>query len=139
MCRIYGFEVLVAAGTGLVFQNAYAIAVAKVGDNIRDKTKTIGFINVAQIGTIAIALAIAGALFQNLGFRSLKSAFAGYDFPDEYVRSALAGKLSPIFTSANEEVIRIATVTVAETIRKIFGTVIAGGTVVLVSGLLLPF
>jgi hypothetical protein len=74
IARIYGYEVLIAAGTGLVFQNAYAVAVAKVAR--KDSAKAIGFINVAQIGTIAIALAIAGSLFQNLGFSALKSALA---------------------------------------------------------------
>lgn len=131
--HIYGYEVLIAAGTGLVFQNAYAVAAAKVPDH--DKAKAIGFINVAQIGTIAIALAISGSLFQNLGFRALKSAFEGYNYPDDYVRSALAGTISPIFSSANPEVIHIAVVTVANTIRRVFGVAIAAGAITFTSAL----
>jgi hypothetical protein len=50
--KIYGYEILLAAGLGLVFQNAYAVAAAKVAR--KDQSKAIGFINVAQIGTIAI-------------------------------------------------------------------------------------
>jgi MFS family permease len=133
--HIYGYEILIAAGTGLVFQNAYAVAAAKVPD--KDKAKAIGFINVAQIGTIAIALAIAGSLFQNLGFKSLKSAFEGYHYPDDYVRSALAGNISPIFSSANPDVIHIAVVTVATTIQRVFGVVVAAGALTFASALLM--
>jgi hypothetical protein len=135
--HIYGYEALIASGTGLVFQNAYAVAAAKVAS--KDKPKAIGFINVGQIGIMAIAPAIAGSLFQNLGFRALKSAFAGYGFPDDYVRSALAGHMSPVFSSADEKVIHIAVVTVARTIQRVFGTVIAAGAVVLISALLMRF
>ena len=49
-------------------------AAAKVDK--KDHPKAIGFINVGQIGTIAIALSIAGCLFQNVGFNDLKHAFA---------------------------------------------------------------
>jgi hypothetical protein len=135
--HVYGYEVLIAAGCGLIFQNAYAVAAAKVPK--KDEANALGFINVAQIGTMAFGLSIAGCLFQNLGFQSLKKDFASYHFPDEYIRSALAGRISPVFESANEEVIRIAVESVAGTIQKLFGTVIAAGAVVFVSGLLMPF
>jgi hypothetical protein len=134
---VYGCEVLIAAGCGLVFQNAYAVAVAKVPK--KDESNALGFINVAQIGTMAFALSIAGCLFQNLGFHSLKKDFASYHFPDEYVRSALAGRISPVFSSANEGIIRIAVASVADTITRLFGTVITAGAIVLVSGLLMPY
>jgi hypothetical protein len=135
VARIYGYEILIAAGTGLVFQNAYSVAAAKVAR--KDTAKAIGFINVAQIGTIAIALAIAGSLFQNLGFSALKSAFTHYNFTNDYVRSALAGSISPVFKSADPEVINIAITTVATTVQRVFGTAVAAGAVMLVSGLLM--
>lgn len=64
--RIYGYKILVAAGTGLAFQNAYAIAAAKVPKE--EKNNAVGFINVAQMGSTAIALSIAGAKYENAGF-----------------------------------------------------------------------
>jgi hypothetical protein len=135
--HIYGYEIIIAAGIGLVFQNAYAVAAAKVPP--ADQPKAIGFINTAQIGTIAIGLAIAGSLFQNLGFHELKSAFAGRGFPDDYVRSALAGSISPVFASADEEVVHVAVVAVAKTIRKVFSMLAAGSAMVVVSSLLMKF
>jgi hypothetical protein len=135
--RIYGSEILVAAGTGLVWQNAYTVAVSKVSP--KDVPKALGFINLAQLGTVSISLAIAGSLFQNLGFRELKRAFVGYPYPDDYLRSALTGRISPVFSSADEKVIRIAILAVAETIRKVFAPAIAGGALLIVSSLLMRF
>jgi Na+/melibiose symporter-like transporter len=135
--HLYGYEVLIAAGTGLVFQNAYAVAAAKVSET--DRANAIGFINVAQIGTIAIALAIAGSLFQNLGFSAIDAALASYNFPDDYIRSALAGGISPIFSSTDPHVAEIAVSAVAGTIQRLFGTVIAAGAVMLVGAFLMPW
>lgn len=135
--KIYGYEILIAAGCGLAFQNAYAVATAKVSK--AEESNALGFINVAQIGTMAFGLSIAGCLFQNLGFHTLKRDLAAYNLPDEYVRSALAGRISPVFASADEEMIRIAVGSVASTIQRLFGMVISAGAVVFVSGLLLPF
>jgi hypothetical protein len=135
--RIYGYEILVAAGAGLPFQNGYAIAGAKVAK--KDRASAIGLINVAQIGFMALSLAIAGTLFQNLGYQSLKHALADFHFPDDYVRSALAGQISPIFKSADSEVIDVTVRAIVSTIRRVFGMLIGTGAVLLVSGLLMPW
>lgn len=137
--QIYGYEILVAAGIGLAWQNAYSVATEKVFP--KDVPKAIGFINLAQLGTISISLAIAGSLFQNLGFHELKNAFAdsGYRLPDDYIRSALAGRISPVFSSADQGIAHVAVVAVAETIRKLFGPVVAAGALVTVSALLMKF
>jgi hypothetical protein len=138
--RIYGCEILVAAGVGLAWQNAYSVGAAKVSSP-KDVPKVIGFINLAQLGTISISLAIAGSLFQNLGFHELKDAFAdsSHGFPDDYIRSALAGRISPVFSSADQGIIHVAIGAVAETIRRIFGLVVAAGVLVTVSSLLMRF
>ncbi|RFU26287.1 hypothetical protein B7463_g10061, partial [Scytalidium lignicola] len=135
--RIYGYEILVAAGGGLCWQNAYAVAVVNVSS--KDSSKALGFINLAQLGSISISLAIAASLFQNLGFLELRKAFADYPYPDDYIRSALGGRISPVFSSADETVISIAIVAVAKTIQKTFALVIAGGALTLVSSLLMRF
>lgn len=135
--RIYGYEVLAAAGSGLSFQIGYAIAASKVAE--KDRAAAIGLINVAQIGCMAISLAIAGTLFQNLGFHSLRSAFASYNFPDDYVRSALGGNISPIFKSNDSAVVEIAVRTIVDTIRRVFGMLIGAGAVLFVSSLLMPW
>jgi hypothetical protein len=72
-----------------------------------------------------------------LGFNFLKNSLGGFGFPDEYLRSALAGTISPVFTSGNQQVAQIAVNTVAFTISRVFGTVIAAGALLLVSSILM--
>ncbi len=129
--QVYGYEALIAVGTGIVFQNAYAVASAKVPDS--EKPNAIGFINVSQIGTIAIALAMAGALFQNLGFSALKDALSEFGLPDGALRSALAGTGSSILRGTSPEMSALAIGAVADTISKVFALVMAAGALVLVS------
>lgn len=135
--RIYGYEAIAASGIGLLFQIGYAVAVAKVRPE--DVPKAICYINVAQIGSVAVALAIAGTLFQNVGVHELEKAFAGRGFPKEFVQSALAGSLSPVFSSHDEAIIQLAIGAVATTIRKIFSTVAAAGALGVVCAALMRF
>jgi hypothetical protein len=128
---IYGFEILIATGSGLTAQIGYSVAAAKVSP---DSVPTaIGFINVAQIGTIAIALSLSGSLFQNVGFRKLSSALAGYGFDDAALRDALAGAQSTILQQGSETVVKLAIEAVVSTISRIFILIITAGAVMLVS------
>jgi hypothetical protein len=124
---IYGFEVLIAIGTGLVFQTGYSVAAAKVDP------ASIGFINVVQIGSIAIALSISSALFQNLGYRYLSHALASYNFPEVVVRSALAGTQSVVLSHEGAVVRRLAIDAIVMTIDKVYAVVIAAGALTIVS------
>ncbi|WPH05127.1 Hypothetical protein R9X50_00802900 [Acrodontium crateriforme] len=116
--KIYGYEVLIAAGTGLMFQNAYAVAAEKVDD--KDKPNAIGFINTSQIGTIALALSIAACLFENLGFQFLQNTLVGSGLPDAALRSALAGADSQLLSGIDAHTAELIVDTVAFTISRIF-------------------
>ncbi|KAK5947715.1 hypothetical protein OHC33_011269 [Knufia fluminis] len=70
VAKVYGYEVLIAAGAGLTFQNAYAVTASKARKD--DTSNAIGCINTSQIGTTALALAIASCLYQNLGVELLR-------------------------------------------------------------------
>lgn len=91
--------------------------------------------NVAQIGLLAIALSIAGSIFQNVGFSDLKAALAAHHFSDSDIRNALAGAQSTILTQGDEKVIGIAVNSIAGTISKLFALVIAAGSLVIVSSI----
>ena len=128
---IYGYEVLIAVGVGLIFQTGYTVAAAKVDP--KDVPAAIGFINVAQIGSIAISLSISGAIFQNLGYAYLRDALASYDFSEASLRSALAGAKSVVL-SGDDTVIRgLAIDAIIATIDKLYALVLAAGAVVFVS------
>ncbi|OQE20977.1 hypothetical protein PENFLA_c015G09244 [Penicillium flavigenum] len=133
--NLYGFEVLVGAGCGLTFQAAYSIALSKSGP---DKANSvISFINVAQLGGGALALAIAGTVFQNVGFNTLQSALSGRGYSTGEIREALAGGYSAILTDGTPEVRAIASDAIGSTIAKVFGISIGGAATVLVTGLLM--
>ena len=126
---IYGFEVLIAVGVGLVFQTGYNVAAAKV-DPV-DVPASIGFINVAQIGSIAIALSVSGALFQNLGYTYLSEVLASYEFSDDVLRSALAGIESVVLNREGLVVRGLAIDAIVRTIDKLYALVLAGGALTL--------
>lgn len=128
---IYGFEILIAVGIGLIFQTGYSVAAAKVSpENV---PASIGFINVAQIGSIAISLSISGAVFQNLGYSYLRSALASYGFSEAALRSALAGTQSAVLGQEGEVVRGLAVEAIVKTIGRLYVLVMAGGALTFVS------
>ena len=132
---IYGYEVLVAIGTGLTMQIAYSVAVAKVKKH--DVQNAIGFINVAQIGTLAISLSIAASLFQNRGYINLNEALQGYGFSEQELRGALAGARSAVLAGGDALVKAKAIGAIVKTMDSIWILVIVAGAVSLVSGVLM--
>lgn len=135
VARIYGYEILIAAGTGIVFQNAYAVASAKV--TMEDKANAIGFINVSQVGLIAIALSVAGCLYQNLGFDFLKDSLAQYNLSDDAIKAALGGLGARSLAGAPPELLQTVVDTVAYTIARVFGMGIAAGALMFVASFLM--
>ncbi|CAD0105869.1 unnamed protein product [Aureobasidium uvarum] len=132
---IYGYEVLMAFGAGMSMQVAYSVAVA-IADKI-DTLNAVGFINVAQIGSLSIGLSIAGCLYQNLGFDNIKNALASYSFSDTEIRAALGGAHSAILASGDLVLQRLVLGAIAATLRDIWILTIVAGAVALVSGVLM--
>jgi hypothetical protein len=132
---IYGYEVLVAAGCGLTFQNAYAVASAKVAQ--RDKLNAIGFINTAQIGSTALALAIASCLYQNLGVRFLRDALSESGVSEQALRAMLGGAASQALGSVTPEVAAKAIETILYTISRVFALGIGAGALLICVSLLM--
>lgn len=132
---IYGFEVLVAAGAGFTMQMGYTISASKVKP--AQAAEAIGFINVAQIGSAAVTLAISGAIFQNVGLSKLKHALAAYDFSDEDLRGALSGGQSQFLADSSTEVRALAVNAIAETISSGYALIIATSALLVVSSVLM--
>jgi MFS family permease len=133
--KIYGFTVLMATGAGLIGQASYAIAQAKVAP--RDLAAVVSFMNVAQIGSIVLALTIAGAVFQNVAIHKLGEALAGQGYSIEEIKSAVAGTQSRIFIEGSPEVKMLALKALIQAMDKVFALVIAGGALTMVCGMLM--
>jgi hypothetical protein len=133
--NIYGFEILIGAGCGLTLQLAYSIALVKAPPG--KETSAISFINVSQTGGGAVALAIAGTVFQNVGFLNLRSALSGRGYTSGEIHAALAGGYSVIISNSTEEVREITSDSIGKTIANVYGISISGAAVVLAVGLLM--
>ncbi|KAI9734155.1 MAG: hypothetical protein M1818_006640 [Claussenomyces sp. TS43310] len=130
---IYGFEVVIAVGAGLTMQVGYSVAAAVVKPH--EIASAIGFINVAQIGSVAIALSIADCIYQNIGFAKLSAALAGRGFSTAELRAALGGASSSILQGGQSEAKLLAVGAISDTISKLYIMVIAAGALSLVSGI----
>jgi len=131
--KIYGYSVLIAAGAGLSAQLGYAVAQAKVPP--QKISYAISFMNVAQIGSIVLALAIAGAVYQNVGIQKLSSALAGQGFSIDDIKNAVSGTQSAIFQQGSPEVKAAALQALIQAMNKVFALIIAAGALSIVSSL----
>jgi Na+/melibiose symporter-like transporter len=133
--KIYGFEVLMALGAGLTMQSGYSIAAAKVKEH--EIQSAIGFINVAQIGSGAICLSIAGNVFQNVGFINVRNALASYDISESEIRAALGGAQSVVLSTGDANMRKLALDAIVQTLQSIWILSLTGGAVVVVCGVLM--
>lgn len=132
--KIYGYQVLLGIGAGLTLQTAYTLIALKVQPG--EVSAGICFINVGQIGSLTIALSIAGCIFQNDGFRELSKALRQFHFSDSDLRNALSGFESAIFAD-DGEILGIALAAIVRTVSKIWIMQIVAGAVGIVSGILM--
>ena len=129
---IYGFEVLIAIGAGLTAQIAYSVAPAKAAPE--DMAAAIGFINVAQIGGLVMALAISGTVFQNTAFMRLSRLLEPLGFSAAQIRDAIAGSQSAILNKLSVNVREQANELIVETISCIYAMTVTAGALCLVAG-----
>lgn len=94
-------------------------------------------VNVAQSGSIAIALGIAGSIFQNVGYINLRNALAPYNFTEAELRSALGGVQSVILRDGGAIVRQLALDSIVKTVSNMWTLTIAAGAVSLASGMLM--
>ncbi len=145
LAHIYGFEVLLAIGSGLAQQTAYSIAVVDVisrakGDPSEDISKAVCLINVAQIGAMAVALSVSGAIFENVGFTNLQNALASFGFSDADLREALGGAQSAILAvGGNETVRRLGLAAITAAINQVFVLVFVAGLLCLLAGVMMKW
>ena len=132
---IYGYTVLIAVGAGLAAQGAYSIAPAKVQPH--QVPAAIGFINVAQIGGVVIALTISGTVFQNIAFTDLGKVLYPLGFNASDVQGAIAGSQSTLFESLSVEIKYNAIEAIVQAIDKTYALVITAGALALVTSVFL--
>ncbi|KAF2686333.1 MFS general substrate transporter [Lentithecium fluviatile CBS 122367] len=125
---IYGYSIFLALGTGLAQQAAYSVAAVKAPHHVSD---AMGFINLAQVGSVVIILTFASLIFQNVGYHNVKDALAGLEVSGEEIRAALGGAKGGVFDAAglNEGVRVKVDEGIVDALRWVFLTVLVAGVV----------
>ncbi|KAE8382735.1 major facilitator superfamily domain-containing protein [Aspergillus bertholletiae] len=134
--QVMGLEALIAVGLGCSFQHGVGISNV-INKDPRDKVDSAVMFNMAQMGSIAIVLAVAGSIFQNVGFDLLIDAIGDKGYSDADLRQALAGVSSAVWESGDKEVVARGVQAVAEVLAREFYLVTAGGALCLVCGILM--
>ncbi|KAL7904965.1 major facilitator superfamily transporter [Trichoderma velutinum] len=131
---IMGFQSLIGFGVGLVFSNSYSVANASLHDP-EARLSSAALFNIASMGGIALALVIAGCIYQNVGFRYLHSTLKPFGFDDRDIREALSGLASPILHSDNSALQDAVVHNVTKVIANLFYLVVGSGALCLMVGL----
>jgi hypothetical protein len=131
---IYGWSVLLALGVGLAQQAAYSVAAVKAPDHVSD---AMGFINLAQIGSVVIVLTFASLIFQNVGYHNVEAALAGLNIDGAEIRAALGGTEGGVFQgkALSVEVRRAVDEGIVDALRWVFLTVLVAGVLGVVASL----
>lgn len=132
--QVMGLEALLGFGLGMHFQHGFGISNV-INKNPRDKVDSAIVCNMAQMGSIAAILAIAGSIFQNIGYSLLKVAIGMEEYSEHEVREALAGVSSAVWQSKDPAVLARGLEAVTHIIAREFYIVTAAGSVCLLCGL----
>ncbi|KAJ5415677.1 hypothetical protein N7465_004372 [Penicillium sp. CMV-2018d] len=134
--QVLGLQAVIGVGLGCSFQHGVGVSNV-INKTPRDRVDSAVMFNMAQMGGIAIALAIAGSIFQNVGYNLLTDAIGNNGYSEKELREALAGVSSAVWQSGNPEVLSRGVDAVATVIGREFYLVVAGGAICLVCGLVM--
>ncbi|KAF4851666.1 Efflux pump patC [Colletotrichum siamense] len=135
--RVMGVSSLIGAGVGCMWQTGVSVMAQSVPAH-RRLDATALFI-MFQLAGVSVTLALAGCIFQNIGFDKLKDSLDGLGFSDHDIREALAGLDSKIWSDADSRVVGAAVSDVADVIANNQYLIVACGIVALVSGCLMSW
>jgi MFS family permease len=131
---IYGFSVITAVGSGLTLQIGYAVATLKAPKHMGG---ALAMQNVAQIGGTAIALVIAGQVFQSSAISNLTAVLGNSTYSQADIQAAVAGAQSRLFDNLSGSLRDAAMAAITQAMQKAFILVCVGGGVVTIAGLLM--
>ncbi|EED19841.1 efflux pump antibiotic resistance protein, putative [Talaromyces stipitatus ATCC 10500] len=140
MANVYGYSVLLGAGTGLIFQAGYTVGGVKTmmrtGSGL-DVQRVISMLNLSQLGFQMGSLLIGGQIFQSLAMKNLTRVLHGLDFSQEDIRSAVAGTQSTLFASLTPSMKSQAISAIIDAISKVYTISIAAGGITVICALLM--
>ena len=95
--------------------------------------------NIAQIGSVAIALCISGEIFQNEAYKGLTGVLAGQGFTSQEIRDTIAGTDSVVFESGSPAIQAAAVRAITNAIDKVYIQAIAVGAIDIILGFVMKW
>lgn len=139
--NVYGYSILLGAGTGMVFNAGYTVGGVKTmirtGSGL-DVQRVISMLNLSQLGFQMGSLLIGGQIFQSCARRYLAQALSSAgSFSPAQINDIIAGSHSTLFDSLSTEYQQAATAAITQAIGRVYIFSIAAGAVVAVCGALM--
>ena len=132
-----GIGSIIGFGVGLTMQLGASVLALALPANIR-MDSSISMTLAIYFGT-TVALALAGCIFQNIGFDFLSKAFSGSHFSPAEIRGALAGVDSPLWDRSNPKALAAAIGAVTSAIVRIFYIPVAAGALMVICSFLMKW
>lgn len=133
LSQTMGIGALLGFGIGLTLQLGATVFALALPPAMR-MDSSIAQTYAMYMGT-TVLLAIAGCIFQNIGFNHLSKALQTSSFSDKDIRDALAGLESPIWANASPEIRTAAVTAVTSSLVRIFYISVVAGALMCVTSL----
>lgn len=136
---IQGLTALVGAGTGCIFMTAASVMNVAVPQNRRLDVTSLFILS--QLSGISISIALASAIYQNVGFNALKAAIAGANIAtdNQDLRQALAGLDSSLLRLTDADAIVNAIKAITAVLAKLFYINVGAGILAFCAGFLMDW
>lgn len=140
MANVYGYSILLGAGTGLVFQAAYTVGGVKTmlrtGSGL-DVQRVISMLNLSQLGLQMGSLLIGGQIFQSLAMKNLTHALRGLGLSQQDLRRAIAGTQSTLFASLSPSMKKQAITAITNAMSRVYIISITAGAITVICAMLM--
>ncbi|KAI1845161.1 hypothetical protein JX266_008708 [Neoarthrinium moseri] len=134
---VMGFEAIVAAGFGLMWQTSLPISSIVLPP--QERMDAVSLFAMAQLGGVSIGLALSGAVYQNVGFNLVKTAVADLGFSDHDIRELLSGADSPILTAGNQDLLALVVAAITKALLRCFYLTLSAGALCFIAACFMRF
>jgi hypothetical protein len=140
IANVYGYSVILGAGTGLVFNLGFTISgvtiMAETGNGL-DLQRVISMQNLSQLGFQTMSLLIGGQIFQSLSMKNLTHVLDGLGLSQAEIRSAIAGTRSAVFTRLSPSLQEEATMAITNAMSRVYILSIAASAITVICAMLM--
>lgn len=140
MAFVYGYSIILGAGTGLVFNLGFTVAgvtiMAETGNGL-DLQRVNSMQNLSQLGFQTLSLLIGGQVFQSLSRRNLTHALSGLGLSQADIGNAITGTRSALFARLSPAMQEKAITAITNAMRQVYILSMIAGAVTAVCAMLM--